>query len=318
MGIVLCDTSSMEWWLHAAYCDRSGHAEKDVLDVCHPSSREASRLFSMAPWLSAPYHFLVDAESAKRKGKMFSCHTSPQTLPEGSLCRISSCDFAASPEFTLTQMARRSSLAETVRFASHLCAQFMFDRGNERLPKRAPLTAKHRIDAYAWANPRLHGTRRIRESLPYIVENAASPPEIDLAMRLSLPRRCGGYAIAPPEMNVPVPLSENAQATAGRRHVVGDLCWTRAKLVVEYDSDAEHLNPAQAEKDATKRLALSMQGFEVITVTSLMMRNVDAFEGVAERVARRLGTRLRVRGSSFRSEQEELFRLARVAPWRRR
>ena len=318
VGFVLCDSSSMEWWLHALYCDRKPSAHSlDALKATRACSKDINAFVQAFPWLSTPLHILVESPTAKRRGAKFVSHTKPHGMSEDSLCRITRSDFASSPALTAIQMSRNSTLPETARFVSMLCAQFVFSKDNKSLFKRQPIVTKEIISDFSWENPGIYGSKSLEEALPYAFDNAASPPEIDLALRLSLPRRFGGYGLTPPSLNTVIPLNENARSVARRHYVVGDLCWIPDKLVVEYDSDLEHLNSLQAERDATKRLALNMLGYEVITVTTLMMKSPEAFEGVAKRVSKHLGASLRIRDSKFKARQERLFSLSRSIPWKR-
>ena len=121
---------------------------------------------------------------------------------------------------------------------------------------------------------------------------------------LSIPHRYGGYALPGLEMNRRVRPSKKARKIAKRETLVPDLCHSESRLVIEYDSNAEHLTARQATLDATKRMALESDGLKVITVTTSQLASASAMRHVAQEAHARRGTRLRLRCKNFALRQK--------------
>ncbi|NBJ66828.1 hypothetical protein D5273_06880 [Enterorhabdus caecimuris] len=142
-----------------------------------------------------------------------------------------------------------------------------------------------------------------------MTEHAYSPPEVFMRMVLGLPARFGGFGLTGSTANERLAPTQRAQRVAGRRTLIPDLCWPEEKLVVEYDSNAEHLAPSQITQDAKKRLALEADGYAVVTVTTSQLASTESMETVAREIGRRLHRRLRIRASGFHRRQTELYRI---------
>lgn len=318
MRLFLYGETSMEWWMHAtsrnASADRFGW---EHLRECSPDARSLDYLASLAPYLSLPLHVLVEASRSKRCSPRCRTHVSTYRYPKGSFVLVASGVLASCPELTALHLSRGSAVPEAVRFASLLCSSFAFEKaGSGGLVERPAITSSKAIASYQRSNREVRGAKVLESAIPFIIEKAASPPEIDLAMRLTMPHRYGGFALPKPLVNARVDLGEKGRSIAQRTFVVPDLCWPKARLAIEYDSSAEHLTPAQAQKDSIKRIALERQGYKVIAVTSLMLKDPDTMSNVAEAVAKRLGVSLRLRRRDFERRQSELFALGGPAfPW---
>ncbi|WP_165046039.1 DUF559 domain-containing protein [Adlercreutzia sp. ZJ138] len=190
-----------------------------------------------------------------------------------------------------------------------LCSRFAIDENaSTGLVERKPLTSISELGDYFDANAGLRGVSSARRALMFVQENAASPREIDLAMRLCLPQAKGGFGFAGALLNYRIDLGSRARLVAGSRYYVADMCWPKEKLVVEYDSDL-HLSSKQLAHDAVKRGALTEMGYRIITVTRLQLDSPVEMRKVAIQIAHRLRKRLRIRSSQFRQRQEDLFGL---------
>lgn len=225
-------------------------------------------------------------------------------------CHIADGIYASSPELCFVQLARTYSLHELVRAGNVLCGAFFIDvEAGERLESRVPLMSKRRIEAHLRVNPGIPGSKKARQALPWITEGTASPPEAFLAMVLGLPFRCGGFQIPGLLANRRLKMSPKAQEIAHRSTLVPDLLIPETRLVVEYDSTAEHTSARQLTRDAQKRLALEYEGYKVITVTTKQLASRAEMRRVAEEVYRHLGRRLRPQSHSFNAQQASLFQM---------
>jgi very-short-patch-repair endonuclease len=78
----------------------------------------------------------------------------------------------------------------------------------------------------------------------------------------------------------------------GKSFLKGDAVWPDAHLVVEYDG-YYHASSSQMEADAVRRATLRHAGWTVIEVTRRQIISIDAFDQIAQLVAKQLGRRLR-------------------------
>ena len=92
-----------------------------------------------------------------------------------------------------------------------------------------------------------------------------------------------------------------------------DLHWVDQRVVIEYDSDQEHLTSQSASRDAARRNVLGYKDIEVITVRKPMIDSPRAFDNVARQLARALGRRLRTRDMEFTPARAILR--AKLFPW---
>ena len=111
---------------------------------------------------------------------------------------------------------------------------------------------------------------------------------------LCLPIMLGGYGLPKPEMNATIPLDEEAQTIARRKHCEGDLCWPNVHppLDIEYHGEV-HVGAAHMKSDVGRELGIEHMGWRVLTVTSPQVFNEIEFEIVAKEAAKVIGKRLK-------------------------
>lgn len=310
MRVVLFGPSSLAYWLIAKGRPApENELGTECLSACTPCDAAVTHAISQFPCLSLPLHCMVPTWQNPRAG-IFSTHTSKAHYPKGSFVRIADGIIAASPELVFVHMAQTANFLELIKVGSALCSMFAIDPAAENgLSPRPPLTNPQEIAAFLERVPGLKGVKQARRALPHVVENAASPPEIFLRMVLTLPRLYGGYGFSGCTTNQRLFPSRKAVAIAHRESLVPDLIWENAKLVVEFDSNSEHLHADQITLDSEKRLAYLHDGLTVITVTTKQLANPLRMRHVAEEIARRKGSSLRIRGSQFEQKHATLYRI---------
>ena len=141
--------------------------------------------------------------------------------------------------------------------------------------------------------PHAPGYRAAARMCQYLAADSASPAETDLALKLHLPPRLGGYGFPPANLNQPMVLTAEAAAIAHKRVLCPDMLWQREKACVEYDSSLYHESKEDRVRDSLKRNALGCMGYSVITVTPSQLTKADEFHGIALELARNLGIRVR-------------------------
>lgn len=310
MRLILYGPTALAWWLTArTRPEARGTTDDSVLQSGGVSATGLAYLRERAPFLPMPHHVLTRLWNRPQPPGC-RVHSSRRPYPRGSFLRVDHGILAACPELCLAHMAQILSLPQIVRIGSALCSEFALDpTSHGGLLRRRPLTDVARIESYLDRCPSVDGSRPLREALLFMTEHAYSPPEVFMRMVLGLPARFGGFGLTGSTANERLAPTQRAQRVAGRRTLIPDLCWPEEKLVVEYDSNAEHLAPSQITQDAKKRLALEADGYAVVTVTTSQLASTESMETVAREIGRRLHRRLRIRASGFHRRQTELYRI---------
>lgn len=312
MRIVLYGQSAFSYWLTAGSCTPfQGRLGKRMMKDCEPTPESVAYLEQSFPFLPQPYHLWAPARNKKRLSEAVS-HISVYRHSSRILCRVGRVVFAASPELCLAQMTRGLSFFELLLATNALCSIFRKSHVDGHLEKRRPLSSKKKILTFLEHNPRIPGSKDLRAVLPWITENTASPPEAILAMMLRLPFRLGGFQLDGFETNRRLSPSQKAQVLAERRTLVPDILFETSRLVLEYDSTAEHTSALQLARDAKKRMALEADGYKVITVTAKQLRSDEGMQQIAKQIYHHMGLRFRPQSSAFASNQRKLLQATQL------
>ncbi|MEC4273875.1 hypothetical protein VJ923_11970 [Adlercreutzia sp. R25] len=313
MRFVLYGRSAIPVWLTAYHKPALANLSNNGL--LPKSIREdvaLSFLKEKLPQVPPPYQ-LSAAEWRGGPKLGIEVRTTQRALPEHSFHCLDHGLFIPSPELCLLEVARTASMPELIMLGSALCGAFVIDPSRKSgLGQRKPLATKESIGAFVEACAGHRGVENLRRATAFLKEGAASPPEVFLNMALTLPGRLGGFGLTRCVANKAIKLSKRAASIAERSTVVPDLLWDEARVAVEYDSNSEHLSPAQVTRDAKKRMALEADGYTVITVTTSQLAQIKPMEDVASEIARRAGTRRRTRSVNYRNRQAELFSTSRT------
>lgn len=256
---------------------------------------------------------LVDAHADRARSDVRVAHRVSGELPPKSLVRIGSDVLAGSPEWLFMQMARGMDQIDLIWFCCEMLATYVITRdtqGTVLLPAY-PLTTKAQLTAYletARAQGAL-GARKALEAVRHALEAAASPPEIELALLMTLPCAKGGRAIPQPRLNCRINVDRRVVATCGAGHFVADACWPSSRLVVEYDGDSVHLDSGQRARDNDRTAALEQMGYSVVHVSTGQVKSLSLVDAALKRVANRLGrhTRDGVHAYDWQARRSELY-----------
>ncbi len=317
MPIVLFGHTAFEYWAHSSSrgTDFEGSVSR-LLSGSIPTIKSVRHLERVLPYLSKPYHLLVGCPADRRRVGGVRCHVSSSLPQRGSLSQIEDGLYSSTPELCFVQMASGSPILQLVRDGYLLCGRYRVFSAVERggssrfdLVERKLLCRQESLERFAVRASHLEGSARARRVIPFVLENAASPAEISMAMRLILPYRLGGFGLPSPVLNARIELSSSAKQIAVKSHHEVDMLWPADKVVVEYDSNLLHLNSASMTVDAIKRGVLEEMGYKIVTVTADQLRDPELMRRVALRIGRRLSFRVRPRGSDFSRLQQDLFML---------
>ena len=263
---------------------------RDATDDVATLKRELAELPS---WL--PKHLMVDDPTKRLLREECSYTVCTLRLPRGSFLEAAPNICIAVPELMYVQAASELSLPHLVMLGDRLFGTYTHakDPDGTTIERSAPVTTIEALTSYTKRAEGLRGRRQASKALRYIVEGSASAMETQLEMLVSLPRCYGGFGLPAPCMNHRIDFDESAARIAGTQYAVADLCWPEAKLVVEYDSDKWHSDPARMTHDKARANALNAMGYMVVFVTRTQLADPAAFESIVGTLAKRISYRLR-------------------------
>ena len=116
----------------------------------------------------------------------------------------------ASPFELMVEMAQEQTLLETVMLISEFQGRFAIDPSTSELRSNwfEPVFQKADFERYLSSVSGCRGIRNARLASLHSFDNAASPMEVKLALRASLPVSAGGYAIPKVELNKEVRIQQ--------------------------------------------------------------------------------------------------------------
>lgn len=255
MAFALCSTSALEYWNAASALENApsrtpSALRKATVAFAQSSSPGQSRKPSMRaveriePFCQTrPMHILVANRSDRISRPNLVCHTFTSPLPEKSLARLPKGGFVSTPEFAFVQLAKTLSFPKLIQLGYELCSSYAtFEDG---FRKRPPLISTHDLRNFARTSS-FPGSKLAERAAKYVLDNAASPREAQLAMLLCLPKMYGGYGLKRPTLNFKVSLTQSG--AIGKSALFCDLYWHSEKLAIEYDSDAFHVGTLAASE----------------------------------------------------------------------
>lgn len=231
-------------------------------------------------------------------------HYQHRKLPSGSIVEnsIDSTRFAVCPELSFLQIADSCDFLTTVRYGSELCSQFVrTGYSGEPLAERTPLTSPSKLKRYLDESKGANGIDQARRALKYVVAEARSPREIEFALMMFLHRKDQGFGIPQAPLNERIYLEKRYAHLDHRKYFECDFLWREAKLVVEYDSEFAHSTRQSRERDASKRNALSVLGYTILTVTT---GQLETFQGTIT-LAKTISKHLHIRFRPLTHQQEQ-------------
>ncbi|MCG5432490.1 hypothetical protein LV457_09325 [Mycobacterium sp. MYCO198283] len=136
--------------------------------------------------------------------------------------------------------------------------------------KRASAYDDRRVEELLRRYSGLRGTRQLRELLPLVDKDAASPPESRVRLLLI-------------DAGLPAPQTQILVVHRSRLVAMLDMGWEALKIAVEYDGDHHRTDRRQYARDVRRYAELERRGWIVIRVLAgdkpadILRRVVDAF-----------------------------------------
>lgn len=256
---------------------------------------------------------LVPTPNKAHRSKEHICRVLKTPPISGMFCKIDKNAYITSPEMTFVQMATRLNFIDLILLGMELCGTYAPCPYADRFDERPAVTTHDRLLSFCKRAVGVRGAATAKKALRFIVDGSNSPAETSLVLYLCLPVRLGGYGFELPDMNPTTPLGKRASNMFGHPTMRCDLHWVSQHIVLEYDSDQEHLSSQSASRDAHRRNVLGYKDVTVISVRKPMIASPGAFDDVARQLAHALGRRLRPRDMELTAARSNL-RIA-LFPW---
>ena len=314
MRVCLAYESALNCWRRIRECGRA-HLELFVNESYVPNSK------GMLPSISA----LEAREVARRFSLPLPLHIeSPRGYrrPQTDLCSFrweikgieSKCLFAVDneiylpePELVYLQMAESLETIPLIKLGYELASSFAIDRLERKIVSSVALLDLDRLAKMIDALD-TRASRKAKIAAKYILPGAESPAEINLALKLLLPMRWGGFGLQGAILNPTVHLSRRAAALAGRKRCRPDLLFEAIKYDVEYDGLEWHGSAEQRTNDLRRWQALRADGYIVRNITAHELNDIGVMTELAREIKVFQGGSLRIQSELFEGKQRELFR----------
>lgn len=250
-------------------------------------------------------HVLVSGKNRNHKREMTAVHDWACGAKAPCFIELEPGLYISSPALCFLQLSSELDQIRLIKLGYELCSTYALTESGA-IVDSPPLSSVKAISNLAAEWP-LSGVKKARRALAHVREGSHSPKETELAMKLGLPSRLGGFGLAGFSMNTPVELGPFGQAITGKSHCVPDLMWAEHKLDVEYNGREWHSFPEQMERDLRRRQALVKEGFTVLTVEQRTIECTAELKRFADEVSMlTTGRRLRLRSTHYEAKSAEL------------
>lgn len=271
---------------------------------------------------NVPLEIMVRERVGHQQSNLCKRHLATRdTVPYGSLCRISDGVYVVSPALCLLQIAGiatqliggevdgKFAVVLVAKVACELCGTYSQSTKQGGMVKREPLLTLGELAVMALSVPGTHGSGLVLKAIPFVVENTRSPKETDVALLLILPVSLGGFGLPRPESNYSIDvMGIQFGFFASWPACTVDFFWAHARLVVEYDSWDYHdeRGSEKEQKDEARANALRELGYTVVTIKRNDLYSASLFRAKAQEIADALSVNLPPATTEFSSANETL------------
>ena len=240
-------------------------------------------------------HVLISNPRFSRSSKNFKVHVTKAKLPGNCFVNINSQIAVVSPEFLLASFAQKSSLLELTYLISEICSNFIHQDNEVGIKViDSPITNIDKIRKFFTKNQHIRGAKKILKCCKFACQNAMSPMEIKLFMRMTLPVRMGGYGFKDislnPTLNAEL-IGRLAKTTVVRKpDLLIRVNSARSKyqyVALEYNGDF-HKN--QVISDSLRANELVALGIRSFTVWNTQYSDIEYMDKLARTLAKCVGT----------------------------
>lgn len=301
--VILSHKSALEYWRYVA-----SPAGVDGSWSGSPYDSAGGMADGLAA-LSRPLELLVFCDGPRHRSGQMHTHKWIGELPSKAVLKTASSLEVVSPEFCFLQLATQLSLIELIQIGFELCGTYSIrpdlTRGFSTHPS---YSCSDSLRVFLGETKKYPGVSRALRAKQFILDGAASPMETIVAMLLYLPYRLGGYGMPRPLLNHRIPIVGAAKDVSSKEYLSCDMYWPKAKVGLEYDSDAYHTGSNRIRRDAQRRNVLGYLGVKTITVTRNQVYSAYEMERVALTVSKALHKRIQHGGLEMTQKTIQLRR----------
>lgn len=215
------------------------------------------------------------------------------------------------PELCFLQLSTQLPQERLILFGLELCGTYAIEPNSEKgfVDNLEPVTSIDKIDKYikSLKGLRFGNAKFAQSTLKWIADKSASPAESKLFLMLCGPRKLGFFQVSKLNLNSRILLTEEAQKICNYKSIKPDLSLATNKLAIEYDSKAFHENVEQNQVDKSRLMALSHDGWKVITIVPQTLRNYTTFETIVKDILKHLNQDTRIRSKNFNDKSHAAF-----------
>ena len=250
-------------------------------------------------WLSEtlnirlPVCCTVSYSTQRWQGKNACYFVDSEGLPREQYIHLGKSLFCVSPQIMFAQLCMRfarNNLINSNVFSTALkkdipsiviCTLMMEFGGNYRLDstrengfrEARKLISEDSLKKILSSTGKFYNKKHFRDALLWMSQNSSSPMETIQYLLLRLPKRLGGYGVSSAIClnNKIITLHKGFS-----KFRYADLCLTEEKIILEYNGS--YHEGERANEDDKRRNELIACGYQVITINSEQLLNINMFE----------------------------------------
>lgn len=231
---------------------------------------------------------LVSSEARRYASATVTFHCWNGHLPAGALWYLPTLSkpgtlrvYTVSPALHLVLRSRELDVAASALLAMELCGCYEWNplEPGKLRRRREPLITVERLRRFvSHVEPHRHGINRAKRAADLAMDRSFSPRESALALFLTMGTRAGGMGFEKPALNRPVEVPFRHRTLLRHGEMRFDMAWPKARMAVEYDSEAFHSDERQQAIDKDRAVVARALGYTVLPVTTASVRSVQAME----------------------------------------
>ncbi|MDO5328552.1 MAG: DUF559 domain-containing protein [Coriobacteriia bacterium] len=267
---------------------------------------------------------LITNQKSRYITKNLNFHVCSYSLPKNLFIEIDKELAITGPELLYFQLAQVLDFEELIMLGNELCGTYVvckdesydFNCSNkgfiDHCPPATTLARLRRLAVIFEQKNKTKGCiiknlHQAKKALKCVGDCSASPRESIVYSLLVGTRSQGMFNVGPLEMNKKIILSDEAKLIAGQNYVIVDICSTKYKLAIEYDSRMFHEEVSRGQKDKQRSDALSYDGWKVISIVPDHLRNSETFYNIAMYILRNMGKSTKITFSNFDNKYSSTF-----------
>ena len=251
-----------------------------------PRLSEAAGIDRAALGIGARLHLAVPTRADVIRIKGVTSNVITGGLPEGALLNIAPGLYCVHPAVIAAQLAPDLDRIGRIVLLYELCGRYATSvDGPDGYAEVEPLATVSGLGKMCARLAGLRGIALVRDALRFVADDAASPAEAEMAMRLGLPRRMGGYGFGVPQLNREIPVMgtryENGRPVQAERLRRPDLLWPDLGIALDYHGERSHRSFRQVDRDLRRSNELQTSEVTCFTLTRHQARDCLAADKLA-------------------------------------